>query len=195
MSRFKFVTLDGKHEIPVYSGEEIPAWKMDKINQLLDTKYGLQRKRKDSDYRYNCHGLTFINKLGWIGAITHQNGGSLFIEDWHRSQPENPDVLIYKILGGNGFRLIYDFSNRDLDILKGNENIKIGDIVLYLNSSVGYESIGHSALVAEIFRRECDQRIITISVLSKMGHGGEYIHSYNDVLPAYGKRIQFWTDR
>lgn len=69
------------------------------------------------------------------------------------------------------------------------EEVEIGDVVVYY---AAHDST-HVGIVVDVGRHLTTTRSIT--VMSKWGGEGEYIHPINHVPDAYGQRLEFWTDR
>jgi len=192
--RFKFKTTNGQ-EIPVYEGIPVSDIHIDAINKRLRRLYGPENERRKADYRYNCHGLTLINKLGWIGPIIPKKSHFIISGNAQNSsaQENENDQIIEDILHGNGFRVKYEFSNRDIAVLKGDEDIKEGDIAVYKAMIQKIKKIQHTALIVGFFK--VNNKICDIKVLSKMRYGAEYFHKFRKVPDELGKIIEIWTDR
>ena len=65
-----------------------------------------------------------------------------------------------------------------------------GDVVIYRFSS----EVSHVAVVIPM-EPEISTASWKITVMSKWGADGEYIHDMEDVPPMLGKPLEFWTDR
>jgi hypothetical protein len=193
--RFIFKTWD-ESAITVYEQLPLPEHLANAYNDSLRRKYGIANERKKADHRYNCHGLTFIGKHGWIVNGNSQNAPMLVTGESKKIEeiPDERDIIDI-ILNGNLLRRVRRLNNRDVDRLAGDEDIKIGDIAVYKDNLRGREEILHTALVVELRKLNISNKFCDIKVLSKMGHGGEYFHSYWDVPIEFGLIIEFWTDR
>lgn len=177
--RFTFKTWGGK-EIPVFGKIDIPETLIQAINKLFRQKYGKTKERKSADSRYNCHGMTFVGRLGWISDIDTEKGHILITNSkgFIKDTTERKDI-IEDILKGNHLHRGKRINNIKIDTLDGCEDIRIGDIVVYKDSIRGKEG----------------SKILNVEVLSKMGYGGEYFHLYNNVPQEFGLIVEFWTDR
>jgi len=152
LKRFSFKTKDGK-EFPVYEinpmpGKPKPENFIKALNERLRKEYGPINERKGPDSGYNCHGMTFIGKLGWVG-LSQKEVSSIIIPNNTKSineQLEEKDI-IEEILKGNGLKKKIRINNIEKQNLKGDEDIEIGDIAIYRNSKRGREEITHSAVV------------------------------------------------
>ena len=69
------------------------------------------------------------------------------------------------------------------------EEVEIGDIVIYYNE----HGVTHVGIVVDVGRHLTTARSITI--MSKWGSNGEYIHPVNHVPEAYGQHVEYWTER
>jgi hypothetical protein len=194
--RFIFKTWN-EASIPVYELLPLSKFRADDLNVRFRKMYDIKNERRPADSRYNCHGLTFIGKLGSIGIqdtpdlITLINGDS----EKKAVIPNDKDV-IETILKDNFFRKIKRLKNIDVDYLSGDEDIKIGDIAVYKASLRGREQIEHTALIVKLVPNAFSHdKFCDIIVLSKMHLAGEYFHPYKKVPVGCGTIIEFWTDR
>jgi cell wall-associated NlpC family hydrolase len=73
--------------------------------------------------------------------------------------------------------------------LSGPEEVEIGDIVIYYDGG----RATHVGVVVDVGRHLTTTRSIT--VMSKWGADGEYIHPVNHVPEAYGQHVEYWTER
>lgn len=69
------------------------------------------------------------------------------------------------------------------------EEVEIGDIVTYHNEY----GVAHVGIVVDVGRHLTTTRSITI--MSKWGGNGEYIHPVDHVPGAYGQHVEYWTER
>lgn len=194
--RFKFKIRDGK-EIPVYEG--IPLIpdnnKIQAITKRFRDDYGINSERRKADYNYNCHGMTFIGKLGWVGCIIPQEDRNIIVPGATQRNKETKieKDIIEEILIGNGLHRIVRLNDRKVDLLPEDANVKIGDIVVYKVSRMQGEVIQHTAVVVKV--NIFNNKICNLQVLSKMGVYGEYFHAFRKVPLEFGKIIEIWTDR
>lgn len=197
--RFTFKLRNGQHiDVHDCSDIRVTSSKIDCAARKYREKYGIENQRKPPDLEYNCHGLTFISKLGWIGCLVQDE--PKFINPFgcdkvtFKASPE-PDIVA-DIIRGNSLRLIRRLNNRRIEQLRGNEDIEIGDIVIYKDIRNKREVIEHSAVVIEVKKSEHELgKINSVRVLSKLAWAGEYFHPFCDVPDEYGNIIEFWTDR
>lgn len=191
MIRFTFKTKDGRN-VPVF--EPPPALTDEErefLNLALRRKYGNERRPADSFY--NCHGLCFISRLGWLGII--ERGVKRLIVPGQINEIINFNAAqndISVILKGNRFRRIYRINNREIDKLPPNIDVKLGDVLIYKELHGEKEFTNHSALVFQVTSEKGETRLIA---LSKFGKGGEYFHDYMDIPDEYGNIIEVWSDR
>jgi len=75
--------------------------------------------------------------------------------------------------------------------LSGENEVEIGDLVLYRVTQDEYSHIG------VVVKKEPNiiNSSFEITVVSQWGADGEYIHLMNEVPDSYGKIREFWTDR
>lgn len=66
-----------------------------------------------------------------------------------------------------------------------------GDIVIYKNE---YHEMSHVGIVVCI-KPLIKEGTFEITVLSKWGQHGEYFHRVDDVSPALGTPVEYWTER
>lgn len=88
------------------------------VNKYLRGIYGEESERREADLSYNCHGLTFIGKLGWFASPPVE--ASLIYVFWRKeevdvadesdrvgveSTPDSPRAVdtndIHEVLGNN----------------------------------------------------------------------------------------------
>lgn len=73
----------------------------------------------------------------------------------------------------------------------GNPNeVQIGDIVFYRHKG----QVAHVGVIVQV-KSSSTSGPSVITVLSKWGGHGEYVHSINDVPECYGKAEEYWTER
>ncbi len=184
-----------------YTNEQVPVYTQQLENQsniqnltdnYLDGKFGTLNKRRTLDNSYNCHGMVYANRMGFVGIDDSAPrqillpGQSNNIIDTNRAQTE-----LLALLSGNGLRIVGDIPNiMTADLSQIHPNIKCGDIVTYFSE----DKITHSCIIYTI---EDNQSLINIRVLSKLGQAGEYFHKVNDpsITEIYGSRVKLWTDR
>ena len=75
--------------------------------------------------------------------------------------------------------------------LSHDEEPMIGDLVLYRDTD---ESFTHIGIIAQV-RTNLAAATFDIEVLSKWGAHGEYFHAEDDVYPAMGKPVAYYTGR
>ncbi len=193
MLRFNFKTRNGK-EIPVHEIMEIPENLIRAVNNHFRNIFGINNERRQADEGYNCHGMTFIGKLGWIGCSNSQKSSLIISKDAvSKEDQKGEEDVIEKVLKGNGLNRSFRLDNYDIDYLKGDEDVDIGDVVVYKDKRGDNEEILHTAIVTEIIK--LNDNISNLKVLSKMGYGGEYFHFFNNAPKEFGKIIEVWTDR
>lgn len=190
--RFTFKTKNGT-EIHVSGGEPAPNKAQIRATEaMLRAKYGIEYERKACDYSYNCHGMTFINKLGWIGAdVPGQERLIRLGQRYVVPTDAQTTETIQSILEGNNLVLKKKLSNFQVDSFANTDDIKIGDIVVYKD---GFGNIRHSGIIVKQEEIQGSDHIL-LRVLSKMARWGEYFHLHNNVEPTYGRTIEVWSDR
>lgn len=201
MSAVRFtIKLRNGQAINVYDSSEIRISDalMNCVTKKYQEKYGRENQRKSSDIEYNCHGLTFISKLGWIGCLTEDEQKLISPYGFQKvafEEKEEPDVIA-EILIGNGLHLTRRIDNSKIEQLTGDEDIGIGDIVIYKDIRNKREEVEHSAVVIEVKKSEVEVgKILYVRVLSKLAWAGEYFHMFCNVPDEYGNIVEFWTDR
>ena len=87
-------------------------------------------------------------------------------------------------------RLILD--EDDYRRLRNQQELEAGDLVIYRSPTE--DSVSH---VAVVLRIDVDfaKASRNVIVVSKWGHGGEYIHQVEDVPYLLGAPVAYWTDR
>ena len=191
--KFNFITRDGK-KIPVYEKTQLPKGHLEALNKRFQDEPGIDYERRQADEGYNCHGMTFIGKLGWVGWSNSQESIIILPDEATDSEAqEGEEDIIEKILKGNGLRRSFRLDNYDVDFLKADEDVDVGDIVVYKDVRKRGEEILHTAIVTELIK--ADNKVCNLRVLSKMGYGGEYFHLFNNAPKEFGKIIEIWTDR
>lgn len=170
-----------------------------KVMDDLQRKYGPDCLRRKADFRYNCHGLTFISKLGCIGQIQEKKPVNILDPDALakidiKDDPESE--VVSDILTSNYPRRICRL-NTEHEFLLGSEDIKRGDITVYRRFIHGRDAINHSAIVVDfLYGSQHSTKFSSIIVLSKFGSAGEFFHQYNNInKDIYGPIVEFWTDR
>lgn len=76
--------------------------------------------------------------------------------------------------------------------LAGPHEIQPGDIIVYRDKHD--RGVSHVGVIVEI-KPEIQTASRRITVMSQWGGDGEYLHLIDDVPDAYGKLIEYWTDR
>ncbi len=71
------------------------------------------------------------------------------------------------------------------------KEVKVGDVVVYRRDT---QEIRHVAIILERKANVADASW-EVTVLSQWGGEGEFVHSLDDVPSAYGRPIEYWTDR
>lgn len=186
--------LKNLKEISVFSGVKVEEGKIIELEKDLRKKLGKHTERRNADWTYNCHGLTFINKLGWIGLEDIFKEKVLIVPGQKEEVDESELVDIEDMLTGNGLRLIKRFNNMYEDKFNGDEDVKEGDIAIYKSIRNMQEEIYHSGIIFRL----CilNNKLDNVIVLSKFGHGGEYFHPLQSVGKMYDAEIaEIWTDR
>lgn len=186
--------LKNLKDIPVFSGVKVEEDKVAELEKDLRQKLGKHTERRSADWTYNCHGLTFINKLGWIGLEDIFKEKVLIVPGQREEVDESTLIDIEDIIIGNGLRLIKRFNNMYEDKFNGDEDVKEGDIVIYKSVRDMQEEICHSGIIFRLCL--LSNKLNNVTVLSKFGHGGEYFHQLQSVGKLYDAEIaEIWTDR
>jgi hypothetical protein len=86
---------------------------------------------------------------------------------------------------------VYTFLNDDDYQQIAQSEAQVGDVVVYKDRT------GDVVHVGIVIQRDEDlkQAEIRLKILSKWGPWAEFIHDPDDVLPAFGKVAEIWTDR
>lgn len=74
--------------------------------------------------------------------------------------------------------------------VSGVDNLMVGDMAVYYRDRNNATHVG--VIVGIDYDRNLKRKI---TVMSKWGADGEYIHPIDHVPEAYGKGIEYWTDR
>ena len=181
-------------DIPIFRALPLPEDKQAPIEEICRTLFGKENERRKSDPSYNCHGLTFIGKLGWIHPQRVVESSlilpaRLFI-DQQRTDIEVIDIFLTE----NGYRRSARINNIRQYEFKGNEDIQLGDIAVYkLSLGESRETVSHTGIVVKL--AENNGKIDGFKVLSKLGPCGEYVHPYNIYDEGFGTILEIWTDR
>lgn len=136
-------------------------------NKKWAKEYGVKVRNTQNANEYNCHGLTFVGRLGWFETVR-------------------------EMLVAHKFVKIAECANFEIDNVNPFDgwSIKKGDIVLYYNGSP--DIVTHTGVIWETRKT---QNGVKLTILSKWGMGCEYFHRHDKVTPTYGKSIEVWTDR
>jgi hypothetical protein len=148
---------------------------------------GVRRRGPTADY--NCHGLTFVNRLGWFASM--HMGAPHELAGTPRAEAEDTDEHIRILLDDCGFRRIVTLPNMKVDLLEQGHGAQLGDVILYLDSGKAHSRIDHSGIIIGVISQPWPD----LRVLSKFGMNGEYVHPYRQVPDAYPTTIEIWTDR
>jgi hypothetical protein len=166
-SSYQFIARDGtpllfyRTSAPLISPKDIAD-----INKRYEKDLGVRVRNSRFSNEYNCHGLTFVAKLGWFDNV--------------------PDMLRC-----HGYTKIGDCPNFDVDNISTTEEIMRGDVVVYYNGSSSNPT--HTGIV---WAKGTRKGKLWITVLSKWGAHSEYFHRHDKVpVLDYGTTIEIWTDR
>lgn len=191
--RFQF-KLKNNAQISVYEGVRIEEDRLAGLNRYLRRLFGVSNERKKADFTYNCHGFTFISKLGWIGCEDVFKTPRLFIPGESLEIDESDIDFIENIVRGNGYRFVCRLNNIEVDTLEDDRDIREGDMVIYKAMRRMKEQICHSGIIIKLCK--INNRLTDVVVLSKMGYGGEYFHPLKKIPEIFGAKIaEIWTDR
>lgn len=166
----------------------------------LEDRLGLNRlRRRGAHDGYNCHGLTFMGKLGWIGFLTPQeqplalpfdSADLLATKAAAAADEEIKALLMHLGYVRTGF----------LDLKKSGLSLSLpdvmpGDIALYKDYRPREDAyrLTHSAIVLHV--EETANSVKDIRILSKFGMLGEYVHSVRAHPPELGDQLEIWSDR
>lgn len=180
-------------ELSVYTSNIFTARDLDAVTKELQNLHNPADERRPADISYNCHGFTFIGKLGWFATsvpmsrlyITGREVEGVVEREQRRTL--SPEKEIMALLDDNSYTMIAHTPNINISPPQGRANPEIGDIVLYKTKRLDGISIDHSGIIVKF----CPEPF----VLSKFGFGGEYFHPIKRVPEAYGKIVEIWTDR
>ena len=163
---FPFIARDGTQLVFYRTSQPLPSpGDIAKINTKYKTKLGVSIRNSRFTNEYNCHGLTFVGKLGWFDDVP-------------------------SILRCHGYRMIGECVNLDVDEVDLSEEIVRGDIVVYYDQDPAIPT--HTGIV---WGRRKTRGKLFATILSKWGGHSEYFHRHDKVPANYGKSIQIWTDR
>ena len=182
---FTFVTRQGC-EAGVYRGPGIAKHRLTDMDEFIRQRYPTARVRRPSDPDYNCHGLTFISRHGWVAA---EDVLEFVIAAPDRVPPDRSRVcsaLIAELLITSGFTQRVLLKDIRRDQLRPSDPVKSGDVAIYKRG----ELITHSGIVWER-----NEETNTVLLLSKWGLYGEYFHDFRNVPDAFGTMVAFWSDR
>ena len=163
--RFNFIARDkSSFEVTDSPFRRSSETDLKRANQELQRQYGV-RIRRPYVYEYNCHGLTFVGKLGWFADVR-------------------------RLLNAHSYRQTASLINSDVDDFAVDEDIEEGDVIVYHDDSPA--RVLHTGLVWALTKRGSK---MFLTILSKWGQSGEYFHRHDKVVPEYGKSVEIWTDR
>lgn len=192
-TRFKLITRKD-NSIEVYDGgKQLTPLLVQKTNEELDKNIGVGKRRNCADSRYNCHGLTFASKLGHFASAYREKRLIVLpgeIEERYNEDDAQKDIRTFLI--DNDYYRKGIVNNIEIDKFKVSQQLIEGDIALYLKNGK-YE---HSCVIYKIAVNRDNENIEEITVLSKMGNGGEYFHSLSNkfIYEIYGRNIEIWSD-
>jgi hypothetical protein len=149
----------------------------------------LGEKRRGPTPDYNCHGLTFVNRLGWF-ATMHM-AAPYELPGLPHAEAQDTDEHIRVFLRECSYRLIVPVFDLKTGNLPADHPVRVGDIVLYLDPDKRQGRFDHSGVVVEVI----SQPVNDLKILSKFGMNGEYVHLLRQVPPEYPNFIEIWTDR
>lgn len=164
------------------------------IDKQLDSSFSDSDRRKSLDSTYNCHGMVYANRMGFIGIDDTIPKGVITSpsEQEFEFDSDSAQKNIIELLEGNGMKVVANVPNITIcnfDAIL--PKISRGDVVTYLDQG----KITHSCV---IYTAEKINSIVNIKVLSKLGtSSGEYFHTLNDtaVTKMHGTHVKIWTDR
>lgn len=165
-SEFKFTARNGV-ELSFFrtSAPKLPPSILEEVNKVYKRKFNVRVRNAKHSTEYNCHGMTFVGKLGWFDDVR-------------------------TILASHGYNKIGHCVNFDVDKISYSENVSRGDVVVYFMGSE--DNVTHTGTVWST--RKTAQGY-EMTVLSKWGAHSEYFHRHDKVPIEYGKSIEIWTDR
>jgi hypothetical protein len=188
--RFKIKNRIGE-EINVFEPSlPCPKREIEAFNTLI-SRSGSARIRTSQNHTYNCHGFTFISKLGHIGSLERERRSILLLgQNEYLPDEEEGQNDIWKLLYGNGWKKIREIGNLNINRFKLSDGICRGDVAIYFKGG----KIAHSCVVYDV---EEDNTFVNITVLSKFGRMGEYFHLIDDkiIIKLYGITVSIWSDR
>ena len=166
--QFSFVARNGEL-FSYFRTSQPPVAEADIMSTNKDIKKLFKVDVRNARYsnEYNCHGLTFISRLGRFAYF-------------------NDDVT--RLLAAHNYKLIGSALNTDIDEITVSSKIVRGDVIVYTDGI----SVQHTGIVWSVKKTGLKYKI---KILSKWGDLSEYFHDYNVVPPSYGKTVQIWTDR
>lgn len=165
-SKYTFTARDGTNLFFYRTSAPLPSpTDIDGINKRYKNELGVRVRNARFTNEYNCHGLTFVAKLGWFDDVR-------------------------KILSCHGYKQVGSCPNFEVDRIILSSEVIRGDIVVYYDGSPDKPT--HTGIVwgKRILRRK-----LCVTILSKWGNSSEYFHRHDKVPIEYGKSIEIWTDR
>lgn len=164
---YEFIARDGtplifsRTSAPMPAPLSIAAQNRRRIHEL-----GVTVRNARFTNEYNCHGLTFVARLGWFDDVP-------------------------SILNCHGYQKIGECANFEIDSISTTSDISPGDVVVYYNGDPSKPT--HTGIVWESNIRK---ERLWVTVLSKWGNTSEYFHRHDKVpVIDYGKSLEIWTDR
>ncbi len=189
-----YVKTKADDKIPVRRG---PTWQEVPLGYrkaLADQDVlPLATRRRGPDPSYNCHGMTFVSKLGWIGSWPVPQPYELPMRPY--LEAADPDEDIMRMLRGNGYVCRESMPNIDSFDVPATLDVGVGDVILYKSIASELAQINHSGIVVAVEEDYNTGRLSDIKVLSKFGCAGEYVHPYRHVPPGVGPTVEIWSDR
>ena len=191
---FFVIKTKANRELYVYSSCVHTANELSEVTERLQSLHNPADERRPADISYNCHGFTFIGKMGWfatgvpVARLAIIGRAIETVIEREALSRLSPEQEIQALLTDNGFEMIAYTTDIDVKPLMWDIVPEIGDIVLYKTKRVdGSYSIDHSGIIAKF----CSEPY----VLSKFSFGGEYFHPIKRVLEEYGRIVEVYTDR
>lgn len=158
-------------------------------HEILKTKITTGVELCIYDHRYNCHGLTFISRLGFVGIADYKI--KQIVLPGRSSYEYNEDIMLEDLQKAlSDYDKVDEISNTDVDTINFKQ-VKVGDIVLYLKDN----KYSHSCIIYQI--NNTIGNIKEIKVISKFGQYGEFLHNLLDpfVIQIYGKHLEIWQHK
>jgi hypothetical protein len=164
--QFPFYARDGSSFSFIrISAPPLPPTQINALNKQYSHDLGVRVRNARYTTEYNCHGLTFVAKLGWFDDVR-------------------------RMLNCHSYRQIGFCANFDVDHFASDLDVARGDVIVYYDGDPDKPT--HTGIV---WGKRVVANKLWVTVLSKWGGHSEYFHRHDRVPAIYGKSLEIWTDR